>query len=252
MSAASVGRLAAARRDRLARADDRGQEVVEVVGDAAGDPPDRLQLLALAKLIFEAAPRGRVARHGECCDDRARLVSQRRRRRVHPAASALEPDELELERSVLTRADALVERDERRAMLRGDQLEDSLPADIGEGVRLDHLESGSVHLEQRAVSGDELHALRLVVVHRAEELLAAAERFLGLDPFRDVEDDALPVEELPVRRRGSGGSRPGRGASGRPSSGPGRSRRTRCPSACSRRPRRARARGRRREAGPSR
>ena len=36
-------------------ADDGGETVVEIVGDAAGQPPDRLDLLALLQLDFELA-----------------------------------------------------------------------------------------------------------------------------------------------------------------------------------------------------
>ncbi len=56
-----------------------GQQIVEVVGDAAGKPPDALQLLSLAQLVFEvlatgkvddetkeAAPAGMFDRHRAC------------------------------------------------------------------------------------------------------------------------------------------------------------------------------------------
>ena len=39
----------------LGVAADHGQEVVEVVGDAAGEPPDRLELLRLPQLLLELA-----------------------------------------------------------------------------------------------------------------------------------------------------------------------------------------------------
>ena len=41
------------RRQQLGVAEDRGQEIVEVVGDAAGELADRIHLLRLDQLRFE-------------------------------------------------------------------------------------------------------------------------------------------------------------------------------------------------------
>ena len=51
--------------DQLAVARDRGQEVVEVVRDAAGQPADRLQLLRLAEILLEAVALGHVLDLGD-------------------------------------------------------------------------------------------------------------------------------------------------------------------------------------------
>ena len=51
-------------------ADDRGQHVVEVVRDAAGELADRLHLLALGEVLLQGALLGRVERE----DDRARAL----------------------------------------------------------------------------------------------------------------------------------------------------------------------------------
>ena len=48
-----LGGAVAAFEQRLGVAADHGQEVVEVVGDAAGEPPDRLEPLRLAQLLLE-------------------------------------------------------------------------------------------------------------------------------------------------------------------------------------------------------
>ena len=45
----------------LGVAHDHGEDVVEVVGDAAGQPPDGFHLLRLAQPLFELDPRGDVA-----------------------------------------------------------------------------------------------------------------------------------------------------------------------------------------------
>ena len=46
-------------------AEDRGEQVVEVVRDAAGELADRLHLLALSQAVLEIAPLGDVARDGD-------------------------------------------------------------------------------------------------------------------------------------------------------------------------------------------
>ena len=47
--------------EELASPGDHGQEIVEVVGDAAGEPPDRLHLLGLAELRLERPHGGEIA-----------------------------------------------------------------------------------------------------------------------------------------------------------------------------------------------
>ena len=55
---------------QVAVAENRGQQVVEVVRDAAGELADRLHLLRLAQLLFEPAPLGDVARVDDDAADR--------------------------------------------------------------------------------------------------------------------------------------------------------------------------------------
>ena len=50
---------------QLTEADDGRQHVVEIVGNAAGEPADRLQLLGLAQLLLEESLLGHVASDGE-------------------------------------------------------------------------------------------------------------------------------------------------------------------------------------------
>src|SRR5712692_1656854 len=45
-----------ARPYELAISQDGCQQVIEVVGDAAGEPPDRFHLLSLTELLFEPLP----------------------------------------------------------------------------------------------------------------------------------------------------------------------------------------------------
>ena len=64
--------------EEVGEADDGGEHVVEVVGDAAGELADGLHLLALGELRFERALLGDV----DGVDDHRVLV---RRRRPRPA-----------------------------------------------------------------------------------------------------------------------------------------------------------------------
>ena len=58
-AAAAVGRQFF--EQQLAEADDRRQQIVEIVRDTAGEPADALHLLRLAELAFEAAAFGDIA-----------------------------------------------------------------------------------------------------------------------------------------------------------------------------------------------
>ena len=45
---------------QLGVAEDRGQQVVEVVSDPSGEPPDTLQLLGLGELLLQSPSLGDV------------------------------------------------------------------------------------------------------------------------------------------------------------------------------------------------
>ena len=61
---------------RFGVAADHGEQVVEVVGDAAGQPPDRLQLLRLTQLLLEVPALADVAADRLGADGRAVLLDQ--------------------------------------------------------------------------------------------------------------------------------------------------------------------------------
>ena len=69
-------------RRQLRGAVDHGQQVVEVVGDAAGEPPDALHLLRLAELLFELALVGDVDRPCRRCARAVRSPSRTGKARV--------------------------------------------------------------------------------------------------------------------------------------------------------------------------
>ena len=50
----------------VGKSDDRGQNIVEIMRDAAGELADRLQLLALSNLLFEHALLGNVDTEHQC------------------------------------------------------------------------------------------------------------------------------------------------------------------------------------------
>ena len=138
---------------KIGIADDRGQHVVEVVRDAAGELADRLHLLALDEILLERALLGGV--EGE--DGRARaLVALRIGRRDEEArrtrgARRLQRD---VERGDL--ALALGGRLDRRAqggaIALGDQVEDRQPSLGGVGLErgLGEPRKGGVGTQHRA------------------------------------------------------------------------------------------------------
>ena len=87
----------------VGEAEDRGEEVVEVVGDAGGELADRLHLLRLSQLLLVALARRQVARD--------RLDRPRR------AVGALDPArDLERDAAAVLGRDRHLDRPERRAV----------------------------------------------------------------------------------------------------------------------------------------
>ena len=62
-----------------------GEQVVEIVGDAAGQPADRLQLLHLPQLLFQRPAAGHVGEDGDAAGFGPRRVEDRVRRHAEPA-----------------------------------------------------------------------------------------------------------------------------------------------------------------------
>ena len=69
-------------------ADDRGQHVVEVMRDAAGELADRLHLLALREILLQRALLGRVEREDGGARALVAAADRRPRRRSAPSARA--------------------------------------------------------------------------------------------------------------------------------------------------------------------
>ena len=89
-----LGRLVARRivgrelhQQQVRRAHDAHQDVVEVVRDAAGQPPDRFELLRLPQLLLERAPLGDVA--DEPGQHRAAVAAESRDRQLERELAAV-------------------------------------------------------------------------------------------------------------------------------------------------------------------
>ena len=78
---------------QLGVAEDRGQQVVEVVSDAAGEPADALQLLGLRELVLESAALGDVLDQAVVADQRSVGRVLRHRRRANPPDGAVLADD---------------------------------------------------------------------------------------------------------------------------------------------------------------
>ena len=90
-----VRRFARLQPGQLDVAEDRLQQVVEVVGDAAGQRADGLHLLRLAQLVFQAAPLGFAPLSlGEVMDDARHAGGRAAVRSVHVAAGRGDPPHL--------------------------------------------------------------------------------------------------------------------------------------------------------------
>ena len=72
-------------------ADDRDQQIVEVVGDATGEHADGLHLLDLPQLVFESSFACDVPLDGHMVTDVARVILDRRHRRIHEQGRAIAP-----------------------------------------------------------------------------------------------------------------------------------------------------------------
>ena len=242
------GRVAVqARRQQFEIADDRGQQIVEIMRDAAGQLADRLHFLGLPQLLFHRLALGDVARcrhdepvalmllgHAREHDvDRARHAGHRAARRVTlvlaSADASLEQTERELrlldpENFLDRTADHLFARQTVAALgRRVEVLVDKFSVGGGakqaqpiRGIVIDRLDLGAAGVE---LPGAPVGELREILVQLAQPALAVAQRRLGrlddLAAARAVDRDPIIAAGLPSRRasrrregRSSGPRRP--------------------------------------------
>ena len=162
---------------------DRGEQVVEVVRDAAGELADGLHLLRLPELVLEPVPRGDVGGDGGVADDGARprrgpATSTSQIQRSSPfgctirKSSSIVPRRCAVE--LLEDAGAVVGVDRRRPGQRVGvrRAERPAPQPLVRRADVEHL--GRLRGDEEEDVGDRLGEL-------PEARLALAQRLLGLD-----------------------------------------------------------------------
>ena len=114
-----------------------------------------------AQLLLGPFALGDVAGQAKQGGDVPLRIAQRDGVRVEPAVRALEADHLELQVAGLTLEHAPRQRHERLAVTRCDDPLHLLANYLLRKIRIDHIQSGAVHLQQGAVGGEQFDAFRL-------------------------------------------------------------------------------------------
>ena len=169
----------------------RREEVVEVVGDAARQASDGVQLLRVEELLLESLPLGDVLDEGDCVRELAVRAADGRAGQTAPAHRAVGVEEALLEVVAVERAVAKLPVEAHVGL-------DVLGVrEVGEGngrelvrVAPEQLLDGPVHLEGLALGADERDAQARVLEDGAEAGLALGERRLGALAVGDVDHDA--------------------------------------------------------------
>ena len=171
-------------------AGDAGQDVVEVVGDAAGELADRLHLLGLAQLLLERAPLRHVLRDGLEAVDRASGAPHRAARESHQDFFPVPAPPCDLH--AFDHVCALEAREDPLALVR-------VRVDVDGEVDGQQLLLGLVaeHPHERGVYGEEppvdagpVDRVGGVLHQSAVALLRAAQRDFRPAPLGDVGPDA--------------------------------------------------------------
>ncbi len=206
------------RQGEVAVTDDRGEKVVEVVGDAAGQESHRFHLLRLAELLLESEPLGHVPHEGL-------------------DAAVLEPLDAHLGRERVPAAlSSHVPRRDRRFSRRklGNQPADPVPiprrGEIGkapaeDGIPLEsqHVVAAAIGLGHPSVSIRRENTVRRLLDERAESFLALVPLLFGPSAFRHHRSQEerrhsthvheAPGEEEILARGARGEGSPARGGS---------------------------------------
>ena len=95
---------------QVAVPENHGQQIVEVVRDAAGQPPDGFHLLRLLVLLFERAALGDVQRDPDAAQRCAVRVEVDAARAGQPPHGAVRPDRPVLDREIVAALLGLLER----------------------------------------------------------------------------------------------------------------------------------------------
>ena len=207
--------------EHVERADDRGQQIVEIMRDAAGELAHRLQLLRLAQRLLGEPAAGGLDRLGDDRDDRPAAVGDRPHREIIPAPAGGRQFELDRLAEDLAARCAHEARADRIAHARRPSEPGRIPErppDHGVERPLDRGQRGRIGVEQDAVAIHQRLEAEAGLEDRAEPILARAKlrgagRDLGfqriagvrqllveVSPLGDVERDRKDRIELTVGR----------------------------------------------------
>src|SRR5262245_4305226 len=94
--------------------------------------------------------------------------------RFHAAAPAFEPDELVFELSRGAVADPVVHFLETIPVVRRNQVKNAFANHLLRRMRLDHPQTGWIHLEEGSIRSQNFHTLRAMLHESPQELLTGA------------------------------------------------------------------------------
>ena len=169
--------------DQVAIAENRGQQIVEVVGHSACELTDRLHLLRLAELLFEPAPLRDVASVDHDAADR-RIVEAVDADAVHDSPRAIRVMEPHLcvDRRARVAESLHQPGADQIAILGVQEVEDRAAHQLLRGPSQVTLRRGA-EIGDAALGVDQQQRIGAVLDERAKAFFAGAERGLGLPPL---------------------------------------------------------------------
>src|SRR5690348_4360 len=117
--------------------------------------------------------------------------------RLHAAALFIQADDVELKRTLLPSANALIENTVAFAVLWRYQIVNASASHLIGRHRADHLQTRLVHHEKSAIGSDQLHALGSHLDDSSEALLAFPQNILGARAVRNVDQHIYGAGQAP-------------------------------------------------------
>ena len=188
--------------EELAVTADRGQQIVEVVGDAAGEPSNRLELLRMQQLLLQQALIGHVSVVDD--DDPVAVLPAPATDRLDRAPGSVLVAKPDLDRHRFLAREHRSERLPYRLVVVGVQQRKALRAEDLLGGIAEHALDRRALVEARAVGGEHRDRVGGVLDQRAEQLFAGAQRLLCGQLLGDVAEAPHAADDLaaqPLRRR---------------------------------------------------
>src|SRR5437764_8945803 len=153
------------------------------MGDAAGEQPDRLHLLAVMKLVFETLSLRDIARDAQYRATAPAAFAgniEWNQAGIDPTLDAVEPDDSEFQMSRRTGISGVVHLQEPGPIVGMDDIDHGPAQYVRRGLRTNHGESCGVHLEQASVRRYNLQACRLGIKDRLKFSRTFVDAFLEL------------------------------------------------------------------------